>query len=144
MEFFVDLLEMGVGNMGVNLSSGYVGVAEEGLDRAEVGAVHKEVSCERMTKGVRGDVFSDSRSAGVFFYDALDRARSESAVVSGVVDGVEISGIVEKEGRKRIFANSKIFADAIGGGFGNEDWAIFLAFATHDKFAAFEVDRIAI
>ncbi len=32
MEAFVDLFEVGIGNMGINLSSADVGVSEHGLD----------------------------------------------------------------------------------------------------------------
>lgn len=34
--------------------------------------------------------------------------------------------------------------DPVGGGFGDEDRAIFAAFATDDKLAALEVDGITI
>ncbi len=36
MVFFVDLFEVGVGDMGVNLSRGDVAVAEHGLDTSDV------------------------------------------------------------------------------------------------------------
>ncbi len=39
MELFVDFSEVLVGDMGVDLGGGYIGVAEEGLDGAKVGAV---------------------------------------------------------------------------------------------------------
>ena len=37
---------MGVGDVGVDLGGGDVGMAEHGLDGAEVGAVHEEVGGE--------------------------------------------------------------------------------------------------
>lgn len=37
----MDFLEVGVSNVGVNLGSGNIGVAEHGLDGADVGAVHE-------------------------------------------------------------------------------------------------------
>jgi len=40
MEFLVDRPEVGVGDVGVDLGGGDVAVAEQGLDRAQVGAVH--------------------------------------------------------------------------------------------------------
>ena len=40
MEFLVDLTQVGVGDVGVDLGGRYIAVAEHGLDRAEVGAVH--------------------------------------------------------------------------------------------------------
>ena len=39
MKIFMDIAELFIRNMGVNLGSGDVGVAEEGLDGTEVGAV---------------------------------------------------------------------------------------------------------
>ena len=39
MKIFVDIAELFVRHVGVNLGGGDVGVAEEGLDGAEVGAV---------------------------------------------------------------------------------------------------------
>ena len=40
VEFFVDFLEVGVGYVGVDLGCADVGVTEEGLDGANIGAVH--------------------------------------------------------------------------------------------------------
>ena len=44
----MDFAEVGVGNVGVNLGGRDIGVAEHGLDGAEVGAVHEEVGGERV------------------------------------------------------------------------------------------------
>ena len=41
MEFVVDFFEMRVGDMGVNLGGRNIGVAKHGLNRAQVGAIHK-------------------------------------------------------------------------------------------------------
>ncbi len=49
MEFFVDFAKVGVGDVSVDLGGGDVGVAEHGLDAAEVGAVHEEVGGERVS-----------------------------------------------------------------------------------------------
>ncbi len=56
----MNLAEMGVGDVGVDLGRADVGVAEHGLDTAEVGAVHEEVGGERVAKGVWSDVFGDA------------------------------------------------------------------------------------
>lgn len=42
----MNFAEVGVGDVGVDLGGGDVGVAEHGLDAAEVGAVHEEVGGE--------------------------------------------------------------------------------------------------
>ncbi len=48
MEFFVNVAEVLVGDVGVDLGGGDVGVAEHALDGADVGAVHEQVSGERV------------------------------------------------------------------------------------------------
>ena len=115
-------------------------MAEKSLDRAKVGAVHEKVGRERMAKSVRSNVFSNSGSAGVFFYNALDGAGGEAAIISGSVGRREIMRVVKEEGRKGVGTSGEIFFDAVGGGLGNEDGTVFLAFAADDKFATLEVD----
>jgi len=39
MEFFVDITQMFVCDVGVDLCGSYIGVAEEGLDTTQIGAV---------------------------------------------------------------------------------------------------------
>ena len=51
-------------------------MAEEGLDGAEVGAVHEKVGCKRVTERMGGNMFCDAGFSRIFFDDALDRARS--------------------------------------------------------------------
>ena len=68
----MDFFEVGVGDVGVDLGGGDVGVAEHGLDGADVGAVHEEVGGEAVAEGVRGDVFGDVGEFGVFLDDAFD------------------------------------------------------------------------
>ena len=63
VEFLVYFFEVLVGNVGVNLGGGDVGVAEHGLHGADVGAVHEEVGGEAVTEGGGGDGFRD---AGLF------------------------------------------------------------------------------
>lgn len=71
----MDVAKMGVGDMGVDLGGADVGVAEERLDRAEVGAVDEEIGGEGMAEGVRGNVFGDACDADVFVDDTFDGAR---------------------------------------------------------------------
>ena len=40
VELFVNFLEVRVGHMSVNLGCRDIGVAEEGLDRAKISAIH--------------------------------------------------------------------------------------------------------
>lgn len=62
-------------DMRVDLRCGDRGVAEEGLDGADVGTVSEQVRCERMPQRVRGDVLRDTGGTRVVIDDALDAAR---------------------------------------------------------------------
>ncbi len=72
MKLLVDFFEVLVGDMGVDLGGGDVGVAEHGLDGAEVSAVHKEIGGEAMAESVGRDVLCDAGFAGVFLNNTLD------------------------------------------------------------------------
>ena len=48
----MDFFEMLVGDVGVDLGGGDVGVAKQSLDGTEIGAVHEQVSGEAVTEGV--------------------------------------------------------------------------------------------
>ena len=89
-------------------------------------------------------MFGDSGGASVFFYDSLDGTRSETAEIARSINGVLVTGIVEKKSGEGIGTGGEIFADAVGGGLRDEDGAVLLTFATDDKFAAVEIDGIAI
>ena len=130
--------------MGVDLGGADVGVAEHGLDGAEVGAVHEEVGGEAVTEGVGGDVFGDASHAGVFLDDALDGTGGKAAIIAGSVGGGEIFAIIEEKRGEGIGAGVEVILDALGGGFGNEDWAVFAALAADDELAAVEVDGVAV
>ena len=65
MKTFVNFAEMGVGDVGVNLGGGDVGVAEERLDGAKIGAVHEEVGGEAVAEGVGSDVRGATGFVGV-------------------------------------------------------------------------------
>lgn len=130
--------------MCVDLSSRDVGVAEERLDRAKIGAVHEEIGGKRVPQSVWADMLSNAGHAGVFFDDAFDASWSESSEIAGSVGGLLIFAVVEKKCREGIAASAEVFVDAIGGGFGDEDWTVLLAFSADHEFAAFEVDGITI
>ena len=144
VEFLVDFAEVLVGDVGVDLGGADVGVAEEGLDGADVGAVVEEVGGEGVAEGVGGDVFGDAGEFGVFFYEALDGAGGEAAVVAGGVGGAGVSGVVEEEGGELVGAALQIFGGTGCGCFTDKNGAVFLAFAADDEFAAVEVDAVAV
>lgn len=132
----MDFFEVLVGDVGVDLGGGDVGVAEHGLDGTDVGAVHEQVGGEAMAKSMRRDVLGNAGCVGVFLDDAFDRARSEAAEITRSIDGLEIFAIIKEKGDKRVGADGEVIADPVGGGFGDENRAVFAAFAADDKFAA--------
>ena len=135
---------MGVGDVGVDLGGGDVGMAEHGLDGAEVGAVHEEVGSKRVAQGVRADVLGDAGKAGVFFDDAFDAAGGDAAEIAGSVWVASVFRIVEKKWGEGIGASIKIIANAIGGGFADENRAIFRTFAANYELATIQIDRAAV
>lgn len=80
----------------------------------------------------------------IFFDDAFNRARGETAIVAGGIDRLKMAAIVEEEGSKRIGAGVEVVLDPVGGGFGDENWAVFAAFTTDNEFAAIEIDGITV
>ena len=102
----MNLTEVRVRDVGVDLGGADVGVAEHGLDTAEVGAIHEEVGGERVAKGVRGDMFGNAGGFGVVVDDALDGAGSEPSEISAGVNGVEIVRVVEEESGEAVASHS--------------------------------------
>ena len=98
VEAGVDLFEMLVGDVGVDLGGGDVGVAEQGLDGAEVGAVHEKVGSEAVAEGVGGNMLGDAGGACVFLDDALNGAGGEAAEITGGV-GLALAAAVAEEKR---------------------------------------------
>ena len=47
-----------------------------------------------------------------------------------------MAGVVEKEGGEGVASDGKVVAGGIGGGFADENRAVFFAFATDDELAA--------
>ena len=72
--------------MSINLGGADVGMAKEGLNGAEIGAVHKEVCGKRMAESVGSDVFGDAGLFGIFFDDTLDGTLGEATEISRSVN----------------------------------------------------------
>ena len=140
----MDFTEVGVGNVGVDLGGADVRVTEEGLDGAKVGAINKKVGGERVAQGVRGNMFGDAGEARVFFNDALNRAGSKATVVAGGVGNAGVAAVVEEERLEGIVADAKVVFNMFGGGFRNENWAVFAAFTTDGELATLKVDAGAV
>lgn len=88
---------MGVRDVCIDLSSRNVAVTKEGLDGANVGAIHEEVGSKTVPEGMRRDVFSDAGGAGVFLDNTLDGARSKTAEIARSVYGLGVTAVIKKK-----------------------------------------------
>ena len=81
MKSLVHFPQLLVGNMGINLSSRDGRMAEHSLHRTDIGTVDEQICGERMTQGVRMDIFDQAGFGRVEFDDALDRSWGQSQIV---------------------------------------------------------------
>lgn len=79
MRGVVDLLHAGGGDVGVYLGGAKVGVTQEFLDAAEVGAVVEEVGGETVAEFVGADFKTDGGVPEVFLEEVIDGAHGEAA-----------------------------------------------------------------
>ena len=73
----MDRFQLAVGDVGIDLRRRDIGVAEEELDGAEVGAVAQEISGEAVAESVRGDGLHDAGGDGIPFNNSLHTARGD-------------------------------------------------------------------
>ena len=69
MKFFVDVVKVAVGNVGVDLGGADVGMAKQGLDRADIGAVREKVSGEAVSYYMRSDLLGNTCFDSIVFDD---------------------------------------------------------------------------
>ena len=105
MKFFVNLAQMCVGDVSVDLSGADVGVAEHGLDGAEVGTVHEKVGGKGMAQSVRRHMFRDAGEASVFFDNSFYASCGDAAVVTRIRWGAFVFGVIQEKRRQRIGAS---------------------------------------
>lgn len=91
-----------------------------------------------------GDVFGNAGEFSVFLDNAFDGAGGEAAVISVSGGDAEVFTVVEEEGGERIGASGEIVGNFVGGRFGDEDGAVFAAFAANHEFAAIKVDVVPV
>ena len=123
----VDFFHALGGDVGVDLGGAEAGVAEEGLDAAEVGAVVEEVGGEAVAEFVRGDVDGEAGVFPVFVDDvgeclggdaAAEFAEEERAFVDGGFEAVALYGFegVAADRAEAFFAAFADDADGFGVG----------------------------
>lgn len=69
MAFPMDFLQVFAVNMGVYLGGRKVGMAQQFLNGSKVGAVFKEMGCERMSENMWRDPFPDPDLAAILPQD---------------------------------------------------------------------------
>lgn len=74
MELLVHVLEMRVGDVRIDLGGRDVGVAQQPLHTADVGAVHEQISRKAVSQRMGCNVFGNARQLGVLFYNPLNAA----------------------------------------------------------------------
>lgn len=78
MKLLVDVAEVFVGDVGVYLRRGDIGMPQECLHGAEICTVTEEVGRKAVAKFMWGDFARDARDCCVLLDDALNTPRSES------------------------------------------------------------------
>ena len=124
VELAVDVFEAFLVDVGVDLGGSDVGVAEEFLDDAQVGAVLQEVGGERVAEEVWVDVGFDAGEPGAVADDLADAFGGERGAIFGDEDVV--AGFTRDEFRAFV---GEVVGDG-GEGFGADgDDAGFVTFA---------------
>ena len=117
------LTEVRVGDVCINLRRVNRGVAEELLDRANVGTIREQVGGEGMSKSMRRDAARDTGTRHILFQMSLNIARSDAVQL--------VWSAVDEERFLHIFSRLQIFAHRLLGGGGDEDDAHLLTLTSH-------------
>ena len=81
-------------------------------------------------------MLGDAGEASIFFNHTLDAARGKAAEIAVLTRGAGIFGIVEEKGGEGIMTDTEVIFDPGGGGFVDENRAVFTAFAADNELAA--------
>ena len=76
---FVDLFQPFPGDVGINLSCGYVRVSQHDLNRSQIGSTFQKMSCERMSEFVRSDLLFDPRTPSILLDDLPESLSGDRA-----------------------------------------------------------------
>ena len=139
MNFF----EMRVGDVCIDLGGRDVAVAQHGLDRAEVCAIHEQVCRKRVAKRMGADVLGNARHQRVMRHQALHTARSQAVEVATSVNSFA-SAVANEKGSDIVSAPVEIFLEPVCRLFANENGSILLAFTADHKLSPFEVNVFTV
>lgn len=139
MEGFVDFVQMFVGDVGIDLRRGNVGVAKECLHTTQVGAVFQKISREGVADDVRGHFAGNTSEGGIFFNQTLDRAWSKPPARRRFFFTPQVATHLYKQRIIYIAAFVQVFLYTALGSRGEKYHTHLLAFASHRKLVAREV-----
>ena len=74
MEFFVDVAEVAIGDVGIDLSSANVCVAQKSLNRAEIGTIWQKIGSKDVSDNVGSHFFRNTSFDTVMFDYTLNWA----------------------------------------------------------------------
>lgn len=119
-------------DMGIDLSRGYISVAQHKLYGAEIGAMGQHMGGKRMAQHVGGDVLTDTGGNGCFPENLPETQASHGA--SAIGDKESVAALAIKNGRS---GGVKVTLQFFSGGFSKRDQSFLVAFAEDaDKSAA--------
>ncbi len=124
--------QMRVGHVSVDLGGVDRGVAEELLDRADIGAIAQEVGREGVAKRVGGDHVRDPGPRHVALQVPLDVPWSNPVEL--------IRPPIDKERLLHVFARLEVVTHRLFGSRGEEDDSHLLAFAAYRELVARKVE----
>lgn len=139
MAGFDDFGEVGAVDVGVDLGGGDVGVSEEFLDDAEVGAAGEEVGGEGVAEGVGVDVAEAGAFGGTF-----DDLPDDDAGDGQAGAGEEETGVVRLSANEDGAEIFDVGFEGAGGGGADGDDAFLVAFAHDFDATDVEVEPIEV
>jgi hypothetical protein len=122
--------------VGIDLGGGNAFVAEHFLDGAEVGAAFHEVGGERMTEGMRGDIFCDTGLPDQVFEEQEDHLPRKLAAPSVEKEGVFMTGFCAEVDADILLIDADIFDGGAADGY----QSFLIAFADHADVAHVQVE----
>ena len=85
-------------------------------------------------------MLSNAGQAGIFFNYSFDAPCSHTAIIAGSIGSLKVARIIKEEGGEGIVADTEIILYPRGGGFIDENRAVFTAFTADDEFATLKID----
>lgn len=138
MEFFVDVPEVAVGDVGIDLGRADVCMAKQGLHRAQISAITQEISRETVTDDVRGDLFGNTGLDRIMLHNPFDRALSKWADFATV--GLVLDIELDKKSVVEVLSLVEILLDHLFGRVREENHSHLATFTPYRELISSQVD----